>query len=123
MYGHDMYTREVELELGQPWKNREIFDRVSYAFLRADRIVTPTQYYCAEKDFNVPCQGSEQMYQALRSRDVPTQFVIYPGEHHAMVVPSYLRDRMERALGWYGKYLGTADVGASAAEPAGSGAN
>jgi dipeptidyl aminopeptidase/acylaminoacyl peptidase len=107
MYGHDMYTREVELELGQPWSNREAYDRVSYAFLHADRIVTPTQFYCAEKDFNVPCQGSEQMYQALRSQNVPTQFVIYPGEHHAMAVPSYLRDRMERALGWYAKYLGT----------------
>jgi dipeptidyl aminopeptidase/acylaminoacyl peptidase len=111
-----MYTREVELELGLPWKDREAFDRVSYPFFHADRIATPTQYYCAEKDFNVPCQGSEQMYQALRSRGVPTQFVIYPGEHHAMAVPSYLLDRMERALAWYGRYL-QPESGASVAGP------
>jgi len=45
------------------------------------------------------------MYQALRSRGVPTQLVVYPGESHAMSVPSYLRDRLERALAWYARYL------------------
>src|SRR4029079_9173599 len=110
----DMYVREVELELGTPWANRDVYERVSYPFFHADRIATPTLFYCAEKDFNVPCIGTEQMYQALRSRNVPTRFVIYPGEHHAMVVPSYLRDRMERALGWYGQYLGAGASGTTA---------
>jgi dipeptidyl aminopeptidase/acylaminoacyl peptidase len=105
MYGHDQYTREYELELGTPWANREAYDRASYPFLHADRIVTPTLFYCAENDFNVPCLGAEQMYQALRSRDVPTELVIYPGENHALTVPSYLRDRMQRLLAWYDRFL------------------
>ncbi len=67
--------------------------------------MTPTLFYCTEKDFNVPCIGSEQMYQALRTREVPTQLVIYPGENHALTVPSYLRDRLERLLGWYDRWL------------------
>jgi dipeptidyl aminopeptidase/acylaminoacyl peptidase len=45
------------------------------------------------------------MYQALRSQDVPTQLVIYPGENHALTVPSHLRDRLERLIGWYGRFL------------------
>jgi dipeptidyl aminopeptidase/acylaminoacyl peptidase len=57
-------------------------------------------------DYNVPCLGSEQMYQALRELQVPTQLVIYPGENHGLTVPSYLRDRMQRNLDWYGRYLG-----------------
>jgi dipeptidyl aminopeptidase/acylaminoacyl peptidase len=57
------------------------------------------------EDFNVPCLGSEQMYQALRSLGVPTELVLYPGENHAMVVPSYLRDRVQRSLVWYDRYL------------------
>jgi len=105
LYGHDMYTREYDFELGYPWVDREAWDRVSYPFLHADRIATPTLFYCAEQDFNVPCQGSEQMYQALRTRDVPTQLVIYPGENHALEVPSYLRDRLERLVAWYDRYL------------------
>lgn len=106
MYGHDMYTREVELELGLPWRDREAYDRNAYAFLHADRITTPTLFYCEALDLNVPCHGSEQMYQALRSLGVPTQLVIYPGEWHPVTVPSYLRDRMQRHLDWYGRYLG-----------------
>ena len=105
MYGHDQYIREYEIELGTPWSNRESYDRASAPFLHADRIRTPTLFQCGEQDFNVPCLGAEQMYQALRSRDVPTQLVIYPGENHGLTVPSYLRDRMERNLAWYDKYL------------------
>ena len=64
-------------------------------------------FYCAEKDFNVPCLGSEQMYQALRSRGLPTELVIYPGENHGLRVPSYLRDRMQRLIAWYDRFLKT----------------
>jgi dipeptidyl aminopeptidase/acylaminoacyl peptidase len=105
LYGHDMYTREYELELGTPWANRALWERLSYPFLHADRIRTPTLFYCAEQDFNVPCNGSEQMYQALRSLGVPTKLVVYPGENHSLRVPSYLRDRMERLLEWNEKFL------------------
>jgi dipeptidyl aminopeptidase/acylaminoacyl peptidase len=105
MYGDDQYTREYEIELGTPWKNFDTYVRVSYPFLHADRIRTPTQFYCAMEDFNVPCLGSEQMYQALRSLGVPTELVLYPGENHAMAVPSYLRDRVQRSLTWYDRYL------------------
>ena len=105
MYGHDQYVREYELELGLPWKDFDTYVRVSYPFLHADRIKTPTQFYCAMEDFNVPCLGSEQMYQALHSLRVPTELVLYPGENHAMLVPSYLRDRVQRSLTWYDRYL------------------
>jgi dipeptidyl aminopeptidase/acylaminoacyl peptidase len=105
MYGHDQYTREYELELGTPWANREAYDRTSYPFLHADGIVTPTLFYCAEEDFNVPCLGAEQMYQALRSRNLTTELVIYPGENHPLTVPSYLRDRMRRLIAWYDRFL------------------
>jgi dipeptidyl aminopeptidase/acylaminoacyl peptidase len=105
LYGHDMYVREYDLELGPPWEKRELWERLSYPFLQAGRISTPTLFYCTEKDFNMPCLGSEQMYQALRTRGVPTQLVIYPGEYHTLAVPSYLRDRLERLIGWYDRYL------------------
>jgi dipeptidyl aminopeptidase/acylaminoacyl peptidase len=104
-YGHDQYSREYELELGTPWANREAYERVSYPFLHAEGIKTPTMFQCAEMDFNVPCIGAEQMYQALRSVGTPTRLVIYPGQHHGLVVPSYLGDRMKRNLDWYNMYL------------------
>ena len=104
-YGTDQYVREYEGELGVPWKTVDTWVRLSFPFLHADRINTPTLFLCGDKDFNVPLLNSEQMYQALRSLGVETQLVIYPGTHHAINKPSYRRDRLQRYLVWYDKHL------------------
>jgi dipeptidyl aminopeptidase/acylaminoacyl peptidase len=104
-YGTDMYVREWEAEVGPPWVAPEKWLTLSAPFLHADRITTPTLFLGGEKDFNVPILGSEQMYQALRSRGVPTRLVIYPGEFHVLTRPSYVRDRARRELEWYRRYL------------------
>ena len=106
-YGTDQYIRVYENELGLPWESPESYLKLSYPFLHADRIETPTLFMCGELDFNVPLINSEQMYQALRSLNVPTQLVIYPGENHGLSKPSYIQDRLERMIEWYGRYLGT----------------
>ena len=54
------------------------------------------------------------MYQALKSLGRETQLVIYPGEAHDIKRPSFVLDRMERYLGWYGEYLAASSAGASA---------
>jgi len=106
IYGIDQYIMQYDLELGLPWRNLEPWLKVSYPFLHADRIKTPTLYLGGEQDFNVPIAGGEQMYQALRTLNVPTQLVIYPGEHHGIRRPSFVLDIYQRYLGWYAKYLG-----------------
>ena len=104
-YGTDQYVREYEAELGVPWKTMDTWVKLSFPFLHADRIVTPTLFLGGDKDFNVPLLNSEQMYQALRSLGVTTELVIYPGQHHGINKPSYRKDRMERYLGWYDRFL------------------
>ena len=104
-YGTDQYIRDYETELGTPWKNTDVYLRVSYPFFHADQIKTPTLFVCGEKDFNVPLLNTEQMYQALKSLNVPTQLVIYPGQFHGFTTPSYVKDRYVRYLNWYNKYL------------------
>ena len=105
LYGSDQYIIQWELELGLPWKAADLYTKVSYPFFHADRIKTPTLFMSGDKDFNVPTVGVEQMYQALKSLNVETQLVVYPGQHHGLTTPSYLRDRMARWLAWYDKYL------------------
>ena len=104
-YGTDQYVKEYEAELGTPWKNLEKYLEVSYPLLHADRITTPTLFLGGDQDWNVPLINSEQMYQALKSLGRETQLVVYPGASHALDRPSHRRDRMERYLAWYGKYL------------------
>jgi dipeptidyl aminopeptidase/acylaminoacyl peptidase len=106
-YGTDQYIIQYDYEIGPPWNPKawETYVKISYPFLHADRIQTPTLFLGGERDFNVPVQGSQQMYQALRSLGIDTQLIIYPNENHGIQRPSYQRDRMERYLGWYDKYV------------------
>ena len=105
MYGSDQYVLQYDNELGMPWKNPDVWMKVSYPFFHADRIHTPTLFIGGEKDFNVPIAGGEQMYQALRTLGVPTQLAVYPGQHHLFTRPSYIHDRLERYVAWFDKYV------------------
>lgn len=105
MYGTDQYVNQYEQELGAPWKSLEKWMKVSYPFFKNDAITTPTLYMASEKDFNVPVSGSEQMYQAMKSRGIPTQLIIYPDQHHMLMVPSYWIDRAVRYKDWLQKYV------------------
>jgi dipeptidyl aminopeptidase/acylaminoacyl peptidase len=106
-YGTDQYILQYDYEIGPPWNPKawETYVKISYPFLHADRITTPTLFLGGERDFNVPVQGGQQMYQALRSLGVETQLVIYPNEFHGITRPSYVKDRYERYLNWYSKYV------------------
>lgn len=108
-YGIDQYVREWELELGRPWENTEAWLQRSYPFLHADQISTPTLFMCGAEDFNVPLAGSEQMYQALKSLNVPTQLIIYPEQYHIFDRPSFNLDAYNRFLAWYDRYLKARD--------------
>ena len=116
-YGTDQYIREYEFELGPPWKNTNVWLKLSYPFLHADRIKTHVLFLCGSKDFNVPLLNSEQMYQALRSLGLETQLIIYPDQFHEITVPSYLRDRLERYVAWYDKFLMPEKAAAPTGEP------
>jgi len=107
-YGTDQYIIQYDNEIGPPWTKAgwDAYVKISYPFLHADRIKTPTLFMCSESDFNVPCAGAEQMYQALRTEGVETQLVVYPGQNHALTVPSYRRDRLQRYLDWFDTHLG-----------------
>jgi dipeptidyl aminopeptidase/acylaminoacyl peptidase len=119
-YGTDQYIIQYDHEIGPPWNPKawETYVKISYPFLHADQIKTPTLFLGGERDFNVPVQGGQQMYQALRSLGIDTQLVIYPNENHGIQRPSYIRDRLERYLAWYDKYLkkGPATNSAATAE-------
>jgi dipeptidyl aminopeptidase/acylaminoacyl peptidase len=105
MYGSDQYIVQYDNEIGAPWKGLDTWIKISYPFFHADRIKTPALFLGGRSDFNVPIGGGEQMYQALRSLGVPTELVIYPGQFHLLTRPSYIQDRMERYLDWFGRYL------------------
>jgi dipeptidyl aminopeptidase/acylaminoacyl peptidase len=103
-WGHDLYSRGWEMELGLPWENRELWEKLS-PFNHVTKIKTPTLIMGGEIDWNVPIINGEQMYQSLKRIGVPTLLVVYPGEYHEFSRPSFIHDRYERYLDWYGHYV------------------
>ena len=103
-YGHDMYQRWWEAECGLPWETRELWEG-NDAFAHIQNVTTPTLFVCGEKDWNVPVQNSEQLYQALRRRGITTRLVVYPGEHHGRWTMPHQKDFLERRLAWYDQYV------------------
>ncbi|HXQ97120.1 MAG TPA: S9 family peptidase, partial [Candidatus Limnocylindrales bacterium] len=53
-YGTDQYIIQYDNEIGPPWNPKawETYVKLSYPFLHADRIKTPTLWLNGEKDFN-----------------------------------------------------------------------
>ena len=113
MYGTDQYIFQYDTEIGQPWNNKELWDKLSYPFWQANKIKTPTLFMGGENDMNVPITGSEQMYMALKSQGIDTQLIVYPNQNHGITLPSYQKDRYQRYLDWYAKYLKPAATPAS----------
>jgi dipeptidyl aminopeptidase/acylaminoacyl peptidase len=103
-YGHDQYQLTWELELGLPWENAEAWEKIS-PFNQVANITTPTLWMGGSDDWNVPIINSEQMYQAMKRLGKETQLVVYPGEHHGFRKPSFIKDRYERYLQWFDKYV------------------
>ncbi len=103
-YGHDHYQMWWELELGLPWENAAAWEAIS-PFNDVDKIITPTLWIGGAEDWNVPILNSEQMYQAMKRLGRETQLVVYPGEHHGIGRPTFQKDRFQRYIGWFDKYI------------------
>jgi dipeptidyl aminopeptidase/acylaminoacyl peptidase len=103
-WGHDMYVREWEYELGLPWENRALWEKLSW-FNSATKIKTPTLITGGDEDWNVPIINCEQMYETLKRLGVPTLLVVYPGEYHDFTRPSFIVDLRNRYLHWYNHYV------------------
>jgi dipeptidyl aminopeptidase/acylaminoacyl peptidase len=116
-FGHDQYQKDYFSELGYPWENKAVWEKIS-PFYRVKNITTPTLFMGGDIDWNVPILGSEQMYQALKTLGRTTELVVYPGEFHGFTTPSHIKDRMERNLAWYAHYVKGDSTPARPPEPA-----
>jgi dipeptidyl aminopeptidase/acylaminoacyl peptidase len=104
MWGHDEYQREYVIELGYPWENKALWDRIA-PFYRVKDILTPTLFVGGNIDCNVPILGGEQMYLSLKELGRETMLIVYPDEYHEFKTPSHIKDLNERYLAWYAHYV------------------
>jgi dipeptidyl aminopeptidase/acylaminoacyl peptidase len=69
------------------------------------QIKTPMLIVVGDRDAECPAPQSFELWHALRAQGVPTSLVVYPNEGHHFDNPAHQRDVLQRALGWFEKYL------------------
>src|SRR5690606_36198228 len=62
---------------------------------------TPTLFHYGEKDQRVPMPQGQELHMALKSLGVPTQFLVYPDELHALVDRRNQLVKLMADLGWF----------------------
>ncbi len=103
-YGHDIYQKWYNWELGGPWENRSDYDQLS-PLLRVGQVETPTIFLGGREDWNVPVLNAELFYQSLKRKGVPTRLVVYPNSHHGGWDPKFNKDYYSRIVSWFDKYV------------------
>lgn len=68
-------------------------------------VKTPTLIVVGERDGEVPAPQSREFWHALKALGVETQFVVYPGEGHAIHDPKHRKDIGDRLTAWFNRFL------------------
>src|SRR5438067_701132 len=68
-------------------------------------VKTPTLVVVGERDAECPASQSYEFWHALKTLDIPTQLIVYPGEGHLFTKPEHQADRLDQTIGWFDKYL------------------
>ena len=87
-----------------PWEQPEQYWARSPLSL-VGNVRTPTMVLTGEEDYRTPMSESEQYYQALQLRRVPTALVRVPGAGHGLDRrPSQLAGKVAHVLAWFERY-------------------
>ena len=89
---------------GYPWDHPEHYLKRSSLSL-VGNVKTPTMLLTGESDHRTPISESEQYYQALKLRKVPTVLVRIPGASHNITGrPSQMIAKVANVLAWFEKW-------------------
>ena len=92
-----------------PWDATELYwDRSPMKYV--NNVKTPTMIMHGQVDTRVPIAQAQEFYRALKERNVPVEFVVYPRENHGFTEPRHQMDRVQRYVRFFAKYLGVKAV-------------
>jgi len=93
----------VHWNLWWPDKMDLVWDRSPLAHINNAK--TPMLIIHGDADTRVPITQSEEMYQALKLKNVPVQFTIYKRQPHGIIEREAQIDYMNRTLKWFKEYV------------------
>jgi len=87
-----------------PWEDPQLYWKLSPISL-VGNVTTPTLVIVGTSDLRTPDEESEQFFDALQIRGVPTGLVQVPGAFHDMAArPSHSAAKAEAVLAWFARY-------------------
>jgi dipeptidyl aminopeptidase/acylaminoacyl peptidase len=89
---------------GQPYHHLETYWESS-ALKHITNVVTPTLIVHGEGDDRVHVTQGAEMYRALKTLEVPVEFVRYPREPHSFKERNHQIDLLKRIGDWFEKWL------------------
>ena len=102
---NDQYHAIVLDARGLPWEHPDAWWRSS-PISNVGRVKTPTMLIVGEDDRRTPPGESQQFYNALQLRHVPTALVLYPGASHETLggPRSQMLSETAYTLAWFARY-------------------
>ena len=88
---------------GAYWDDYDLWRKAS-PIRYVDRMETPTLILQGGSDERVSTGQSKQLYNALKSRKIPTRLIYYKGEEHGLDSSVTIRDAMNEMLTWMKTY-------------------
>jgi dipeptidyl aminopeptidase/acylaminoacyl peptidase len=114
----DVYTFMAKYWFGKmPWEDPQAYWKRSPLSL-VGNVTTPTLVVVGDQDLRTPVSDSEQYFQALQLRGVPTALVKVPGASHGGLTtrPSQSAAKSSAILAWFERYRTAAPGDAAAAQ-------
>lgn len=93
-----------KIEYGDPETEGDMLDSLSPIF-KVNQVTAPTLVLHGANDTNVPVIEAEQVVDALKSRNIPVEYVLFPDEGHGFQKENNRIQATTAIVRWFVRYL------------------
>ena len=91
-------------KFGDPDSQRDLLRDLS-PFNKSDKVTAPTIFLHGKNDTNVPLNESEQIFEVLNRKGIPTKLVVFPDEGHGFLKEENRIQSVLEIISWFKNYL------------------
>lgn len=102
---HKYESRYLERLIGPYPARRDLYVARS-PLHHIQNVKAPVIFFQGDEDAIVPPNQAQLMFEAVRAREIPTAYLLYPGEQHGFRKAEHIQRTLEARLTFYGRVFG-----------------